>query len=545
MKIFRLCKKYLLKYKYAIAVYVLLMLLSSALGILSPFIIGNFIDNFVEGADVHDIIRFAFIFGAISVIKIVMGYIASVIYVKMQSYMSYAFKLDTINHIQSLSLSYINKQDSAYLTQRIGADTGSLVSFCVSILQHVISNVVMFVVPFVILLSMNVFISVMLLLFFVAYSFLYLFFKNALYNAGFALKEAQSKFFSSCLERLRYVKLIKINSIHAQMSTRTDAGFTAVKDAAIHNQKVGYTYSGLDGFVSTIAQIVLFIIGGLQILAGNFTIGMFTVFTSYFNMILNSGRYFFGLGAYYQQTMVAYDRMAEIFDHKPEQCGSHVINDIAKIELQNLGFTYHTHEGNNGNKMVINDLSIAFEKGKMYSVAGANGAGKSTLINLIMGLYIDEYSGAIRYDDIDIRQINMWAAREKLIAFSEQEPLLLNDTIKYNLTFDDKDISAPDVSRYLSVLGMEDFISERTLDFVINEKNTNTSGGEKQKISILKALYKNSAVMIFDEPTSALDAQTAKRFMAYLSEIKENKIIIIITHDANIKEQCDMVLELA
>jgi len=298
----------------------------------------------------------------------------------------------------------------------------------------------------------------------------------------------------------------------------------------------------LEGIVSTIAQIVLFVVGGLQILAGNFTIGMFTVFTSYFNMILNSGRYFFGLGAYYQQTMVAYDRITEIFGHKPEQCGSRIINDISKIELQNVGFAYHKYEDDAESKIVIDNLSMIFDKGKIYSVAGANGAGKSTLINLIMGLYIDEYSGTIKYDDIDIRQVDMWTARKNLIAFSEQEPLLLNDTIKYNLTFDDKYI--PDISEYLSILGMEDFISERTLDFVINEKNTNTSGGEKQKISILKALYKSPAVMIFDEPTSALDAKTAKNFMRYLNKIKQDKIIIIITHDAAIKAQCDTVFEL-
>jgi len=533
-------------YKYTLATHIIIVLTSSALGILSPFIIGSFLDNFIEGANVNDIIRFAAIFGTISLLKILKGYIASILHTKMQLDMGYAFNRDTINHIQSLSLSYINKQDSAYLSQRASMDTGNLVAFCISILQQVITNLVMIIIPFIILLSMNSFVAVLLLLFFLLYTILYFVFKKSLYNAGLVFTEAQSKFFSSCLERLRYIKLVKINSLHNQMNKRTDNSFSLARNATIHKQKLGYLYSGLDGFVSTIAQIALFIVGGMQILAGNFTIGMFTVFTSYFNMILNSGRYFFGLGAYYQQTLVAYDRITEIFTHKPEQHGDKIIDDITKIELCNVSFTYHGKDNTIESNIVIDNLNATFEKGKIYGIAGGNGVGKSTLVSLIMGLYINEYSGTIKYSNIDIRHIDMLAARNNCLAFSEQEPLLFNDTIIYNLTFGEEDEPPlkPSFYKYVDLLSMDEFISGRTLDFTINEKNTNTSGGEKQKISILKALYKSPSVMIFDEPTSALDAKTSKKFISYVKSIKQDKIVIIITHDTTVIDSCDEVLEL-
>jgi len=530
MKILTLCKKYLLTHKYILAVYICITLLSTALGILLPFIIGNFLDIFVEGATTNDIYRFAIIFGGISILKILKGYAATIINIKMQYNMSYAYKRDTINHIQSLSLSYINKQDSAYLNQRIGTDISSLISFCVSILQSMISNIVIIIAPFVILLTMNRFVAMLLLLFFVVYAALYFIFKKSLYNAGYSLMEAQNKFFSRLLERLRYVKLIKINSINPQMNQRTDESFTTTKNAAIHNQKVSYLYSGLDGFVSTIAQIVLFVVGGLQILAGNFTIGMFTIFTSYFNMILGAGRYFFGLGAYYQQTLVAHDRICEILAHNPEQWGNMQLDDINKIELRNVAFSY------NGEKTAL-QYTAAFEKGNIYCISGANGAGKSTLVSLVMGLYINEYSGAIMYNGTDVKEIDLFAARKNLMSFSEQEPFLFNDTIEYNLTFGMGEV--PDISKYAKLLNMEDFLQDHGLDFVINEKNSNLSGGEKQKISILKTLCKNAPVMIFDEPTSALDANTTQRFMEYLQQIKQGKIIILISHDMAVKGKCD------
>jgi len=509
--------------------------MSTAIGILIPFIIGNFLDIFVVGASVNAIYRFAFIFGGISVLKILKGYVAGIININLQYNMGYSFNRDIINHIQSLSLSYINKEDSAYLSQRVSADTASLVSFCISILQSVISNAVMIIAPFAILLTMNWFVAMLLLLFFAVYAVLYFVFKKSLYNASYALMEASNKFFSRLLERLRYVKLIKINSINPQMNERTDISFTTAKNAAIHNQKVSYMYSGLDGIVSTIAQIVLFVVGGLQILAGNFTIGMFTIFTSYFNMILGAGRYFFGLGAYYQQTLVAHDRIVEIMENSPEQWGSKQLDDINAIELRGVKFSY------NGEKTALH-YSAIFEKGKLYCIAGANGAGKSTLVSLAMGLYINEYSGTIMYNDTDIREIDMFSTRKNLISYSEQEPFLFNDTIGYNLTFGMGE--APDIHKYAKLLCMEDFLEEHGLDFVINEKNSNLSGGEKQKISILKSLVKNTPVMIFDEPTSALDEKTARQFMEYLQEIKQNKIIIVISHDNSVKRQCDNTLEI-
>ena len=146
------------------------------------------------------------------------------------------------------------------------------------------------------------------------------------------------------------------------------------------------------------------------------------------------------------------------------------------------------------------------------------------------------------YNGTNIRNIDMFAARKNLISFSEQEPFLFNDTIHYNLAFGNEEIT--NIDQYAGILHMKDFLREHGLDFVINEKNSNLSGGEKQKISILKTLCKNSPVMIFDEPTSALDAKTTQRFMEYLQQIKQDKIIILISHDAAVKEMCDCAIEL-
>jgi ATP-binding cassette subfamily C protein len=465
-------------------------------------------------------------------------------YTKMHLRMGYAFSMDVTRHIQNLSLSYINKEDSAYLSSKIGGDTNGLIGYCIGVLQSIITNVLLLIAPLVVLLFMNWFIAVMLLLFFIAYAGIYFAFKKPLYKAGLAYKEKLDKLFSKMLEQLRYLKLIKLNSVQKEINQRADAAYEGYEGVAMHRRRVSYLYSGLDGIISTVAQIALFLVGGIMILQGEFTIGMFTIFTSYFNMMLGAGKYFFGLGAAYQGTLVSHDRIKEILGRKVEGNGGMVIQSISKIKLRGLGFSYENH-----GKKAIDNLDATFVKGGIYAVSGMNGAGKSTLISLIMGMYIDEYQGSITYDGTDIRNIDMESARRNLIGFAEQEPLLINDTIEFNLLFGQKGANIPKgetaqplnekhLNGCLKILGMESFIAENGLNFEVNEKSSNTSGGEKQKISILKVLYKNPAVMIFDEPTSALDANTAEGFISYLRTISSDKIIIVVTHDEAVKQSC-------
>ena len=233
-----------------------------------------------------------------------------------------------------------------------------------------------------------------------------------------------------------YVTAIMYTRMQTKMNKRADGSFLDYKETAIHSQKVNYLYSGLDGFVSTLAQIALFVIGGLQILAGNFTIGMFTIFICYFNMMLGASRYFFGLGASYQNVLVSYDRVKDIFDQKPEGNGLKKITDINRIELRDVGFSYVVDkpeacddgcgsinengiietDGGIRIKKAVHCFNASFTKGKMYATSGPNGAGKSTLISLMMGFYIDEYEGCISYDGVDIREINMWPPGRTLLA---------------------------------------------------------------------------------------------------------------------------------
>jgi len=545
MKIFKLCMKYILRYKLTFIIYIIITMLTTVIGILSPYITGSFLDTLIEGGEISIVINFCLVFGILNILRILLGYTTSIIYIKMQVAMGHEFNCDIIQHIQQLPLSFSLQNDSAYLNQRVNNDCNELIIFCITILQNILINFTMFFVTFTILLNMNWVITLIFMFFIAVYVILYFTFRKPLYKVSFDFKENQNKYFASLFEQFAYRKLIKINSIQREINKRLDKTFSTIMISVTKKQKVNYLFSSLDNFTTTVAQIVLFIIGGTLILAGNFTIGMFTIFSSYFNMMMSSIRYFFNLGATYQNTLVAYNRITDIFAKSKENQGSKILSDINKITLSNISFFYNKRE-------ILRNFHTNFEKGNIYGITGPNGSGKSTLVNLIMGLQSNEESGGLKrgelkYNDVIISDLDMIDMRKNLIAFAEQEPFLINDTIMYNLIFSndiENLVHVEKLNECIKTLNMEQFISNSSLDLLIDENNSNISGGEKQKISILRTLYKDVPLMIFDEPTSALDSATTEQFMKHLQKIKTDRIIIIVTHDEYIKGECDLLLQM-
>lgn len=290
-----------------------------------------------------------------------------------------------------------------------------------------------------------------------------------------------------------------------------------------------------DEIVSMCAQLTVLVLGLIGISKGTITVGILTISISYFNSILKSVKYFYEFGKLYQVNLVSYNRINELLNIEAQYNGSKKLPCIDSICIEDLQFK------NNG-RNIFNNLNLAFQKGYIYTLTGRNGAGKSTLMKLLTGMYINEYTGNINYNGIDINNIDMKHMREKFLSVTEQEPLLLNDTILNNLVVNLDYYDEDKLKDLINILNLKEYIDSKPLGInsVINTDSTNLSGGEKQKIAIIKSLMKKSDVIILDEPTSALDKKTILSLKNYLTLIKKNKIILIITHDNTLYDISDI-----
>ena len=216
---------------------------------------------------------------------------------------------------------------------------------------------------------------------------------------------------------------------------------------------------------------------------------------------------------------------------------TNLIDSIDDISFNNVSFSYDC------SKEIIHDFNYTFYKNKKYVLIGNSGSGKSTLIQLLLNNY-EASRGTLLMNGIDINTISNTSIYRRISIVHQNAPIL-NDTLKNNITYFES-YSEKQINEVVERAGLKNLVQSMPngLNTVINENGNNISGGEKQRISIARALLKNADLLIYDEPTSNLDHTTAKEIENIL--LKENKTCIMITHklDAELLNKFDEILVL-
>jgi len=207
------------------------------------------------------------------------------------------------------------------------------------------------------------------------------------------------------------------------------------------------------------------------------------------------------------------------------------------IRLENVSYSY-------GNKLVLDNISVAIPSNSLTTIIGASGAGKTTLVDLIIGLYKPD-SGKIHIDETPLIDIDIKAWRRQ-IGYVPQEELLLHDDIIKNVSFGDPELTGSDVEHALRAAGAWDFVRKLPdgLHTSVGERGSLLSGGERQRIMIARALAHRPWILILDEPTSALDQKSEQTIIETLRKLRENYTILAISHQPALAEAADATYRL-
>ncbi|MBQ9731239.1 MAG: ABC transporter ATP-binding protein [Bacilli bacterium] len=214
-----------------------------------------------------------------------------------------------------------------------------------------------------------------------------------------------------------------------------------------------------------------------------------------------------------------FKKISEIIKKEDNTNQGKLIESIDEITVSNLKFMYD-------DKIVLNDISYRFNKNKSYAIVGTSGSGKTTLINLLLGKY-DNYSGNIFYNNIEVKDILIDSLFERS-SFVEQNVFVFDDSIINNITMY-SNIDEELLNEAITKSGLDTLIKEKGRNYRCGEKGCNLSGGEKQRISIARALVKKSQLLLLDEATSALDNETSSSITNNILAI-DNITKIMITH---------------
>jgi subfamily B ATP-binding cassette protein MsbA len=234
------------------------------------------------------------------------------------------------------------------------------------------------------------------------------------------------------------------------------------------------------------------------------------------NMVINQG-------------LSAASRILPIIDQKNKIKNSESAKPLkikdAGINFNNVNFSYEENEG-----PTLQSINLKFEGGKMTSLVGHSGSGKSTILNLIPRFY-DAKSGDITIDDQTIYGSTIESLRSE-ISMVSQETTLFDDTIKNNIKYGRQEATDEEVFKVASLSFCDEFINNlpNKFDTLIGENGVRLSGGEKQRLSIARAMLKQSSIILLDEATSSLDSETESKIQDALNILTKNKTTIVIAH---------------
>ena len=520
-----------------VVLYSCLMLISWGISVFLPSIVGGFIDVLVYSDSVQAIRQRIIMFMGVSVVSIINAYFVNMFSVKLQTKMGVSMSFDITEHLKKIPFLKIIKYDAILLNQKINTDTNILVNFFLNNYLNFFLKMITLVCSFGILYFIDRTIALILICFIPIYIVLFYSLKNKLYTYNLEMKNSQNIFFAKLTGQLINVKKIKIDASFEENKKRVLDVFDTMFRDVVSLSRISYLVSGLDSVLATIANALIFLFGGLKVLKGELSIGEFTIITTYFKMMLSVISYYLNIGKSFQDSKSSFERIQELLNISEELNGEVFLENIDKIELKDITFKY-------GDNPILSNFNYSLKKGKIYYIKGHNGTGKSTLLNIIIGLIKEFESGSVYYNNIDMKELDIYKIRRELFSVVPQEYILEDaelEEILNNIT------EARELKSNLQYKGVMDdvhkLIKKINIKVSKNEKNT-YSGGENQKLSIVKAILKKSEVLIMDEPTSALDIEGTEILKEILMKLKVDKIIILISHEESMEEISDMILDL-
>ena len=271
------------------------------------------------------------------------------------------------------------------------------------------------------------------------------------------------------------------------------------------------------------------------------TITIVTTFTQYFMLIvlgfvLSSMVMFF-----YARGKVCATRISEVLEAKSTITSK---ENAQKIENNSIEFNNVTFRYNSDSKLpILENISFKINQGESLGIIGQTGSGKSTLVNLIPRLY-DTQEGEVKISNINVKDLDLKSIKEN-ISFAFQEKVLFKGTIRSNLQVGKLDATEEEMIQALKIAEAYDFVQEKEgkLDAIVEQKGSNFSGGQKQRLSIARAIVSNPKILIFDDSTSALDNITEKKLLTNIKKhLKDVTLVMVAQRVKSIKDMDNIIV---
>ena len=546
-KLVRRLAKQFTKYKYYILIMFVAYCMTAALGIATPYIANEMLydDVLTNPASVaFDVVRIVLLIVAVRVGSLVVNLITGAASATVAAKVTYDVKKTIFNTISDLSLGFFTNRQTGGLMTQVNSDSLTLYWFFCDGFPYLVLNIIQLAVVVAVMFTQNLalalytFISIPV--FFLAFKYLFRIF-DKLHAKRYSRRRSFNSLVSDVLNGMRVVKSFsREDEEMRRFGEKSGAAAQATYELESHVSRV----YPLLYYVLRIGSYVVWAVGGIQVMnaAGDMSYGRLMAFVAYFALIYGPIEQLADVTNWWSESLNAFQRLFEITDAQPDvrEAENPVIPESPRgeVEFKNVSFSYVK------NRKVIDGVSFTVPAGTMLGIVGKTGAGKSTLANLLTRLY-DVKEGEVLIDGVNIKKIPFAYLRES-VAIVSQETYLFRGSILENIRYARPEATREEVIAAAKTASAHDFIVKMPdgYDTQIGMGLKELSGGEKQRVSIARAILRDPRILILDEATAAMDTQTERSIQHALDKLTEDRTTVVIAHRLSTLRNADSLIAL-
>ncbi|MDV0445905.1 putative ABC transporter ATP-binding protein [Methanimicrococcus sp. At1] len=548
--------KYLLPYRFIVAAAVFLIFLQCLTQLLLPDLMAKMVDVGIVGGNIDYIYEMGAYMLVITVFSMIFSIAAGFFTSRASADFSKLLRKDLFDKIDRFSLEEFDRFGTSTLVTRTTNDVNQLQNVIMMMLRVVVVAPLTFLGSILLMLSKDIYLSLVVLLVIPVLAVFVYFVSRKIIPSVQEMQKQLDNVSRILRERLTGVRVIRAFNKEEAASRQYEAANADLTAVSLKvNRIVAILFPGML-FLMNLATIAVLWFGSFRIETANLTVGDMMAFIQYVTMIMMSVVMVSFIFIIIPRAKVSADRILEVLNtddtipdpkttaefetiseseslSKPEN-----ISTVPIVEFKNVSFRYSDSE-----ELILKNISFSVRRGETAALIGGTGSGKTSLISLVPRFY-DVADGSVCADGIDVRDVPQSELRRK-IGFVPQTAVLFSGTIAENIRYGKEDATEEEIWKALEIAQASEFVEnmDEGIHSYISQGGTNISGGQKQRLTIARAIVRRPEIYIFDDNFSALDYKTdADLRNALRAEVKDAAVLIVAQRVATIKNVSKIIV---